>query len=91
VSWDELRDRQPGVGHFLMGAVGNQATYIRQLNRVMKTLRDDFTLESLNQGIEASSLPDYLKSMAKMRLQLASEYIDDSVRSRMRNTAMHRE
>ncbi|MDF2973332.1 MAG: hypothetical protein K0R61_3782, partial [Microvirga sp.] len=39
---------------FLMGAVGNQATYIRQLNRVMKSLRDDLTLAGLNQGIEAS-------------------------------------
>ena len=65
---------------FLMGAVGNQATYIRQLNRVMKSLRDELTLEGLNQGIEASSLPDHLKGMAKMRLELASEYIDDSVR-----------
>jgi len=65
---------------FLMGAVGNQATYIRQLNRVMKSLRDDLTLEGLNQGIEASSLPDHLKGMARMRLELATEYIDDSVR-----------
>jgi DNA phosphorothioation-dependent restriction protein DptH len=65
---------------FLMGAVGNQATYIRQLNRVMKSLREDLTLEGLKQGVEASSLPDHLKAMAKMRLELASEYIDDSVR-----------
>lgn len=65
---------------FLMGAVGNQATYIRQLNRVMKLLRDDLTLKGLNQGIEASSLPDHLKGMAKMRLELASEYIDDTIR-----------
>lgn len=65
---------------FLMGAVGNQATYIRQLNRVMKSLRDDLTLQGLNQGIEDSSLPDHLKGMAKMRLELAAEYIDDSVR-----------
>jgi len=65
---------------FLMGAVGNQATYIRQLHRVMKSLRDDLTLDGLNRGIEASSLPEHLKVMAKMRLELASEYIDDSVR-----------
>jgi DNA phosphorothioation-dependent restriction protein DptH len=65
---------------FLMGAVGNQATYIRQLNRVMKSLRDDLTLEGLTQGIEDSSLPDHLKSLAKIRLELAGEYIDDSVR-----------
>ena len=65
---------------FLMGAVGNQATYIRQLNRLMKSLRDDLTLEGLHQGIASSSLPDHLKGMAKMRLELAGEYIDDSVR-----------
>ena len=62
---------------FLMGAVGNQATYIRQLNRVMKSLRDDLTLEGLRQGIEASRCPITSRSMAQMRLELASEYIDD--------------
>ncbi len=65
---------------FLMGAVGNQATYIRQLKRMMKSLREELTLEGLDREIEASSLPDHLKNMAKMRLELASEYIDDSVR-----------
>jgi DNA phosphorothioation-dependent restriction protein DptH len=65
---------------FLMGAVGNQATYIRQLNRVMKSLRDDLTLGGLKAGLDGSSLPDHLKAMAKMRLELAGEYIDDSVR-----------
>jgi len=66
---------------FLMGAVGNQATYIRQLNRLMKSLRnDDLSLAGLNESIEASSLPDHLKTLAKQRLALASEYIDDSVR-----------
>ncbi len=67
---------------FLMGAVGNQATYIRQLNRVMKVLRDDLTLEGIGRGIDASSLPDHVKALARMRIELASEYIDDSVRLR---------
>ena len=35
---------------FLMGAVGNQATYIRQLNRIMKQLRDNLTLEGLRRA-----------------------------------------
>jgi hypothetical protein len=65
---------------FLMGAVGNQATYIRQLNRVIKSLRGDITLDGLREGIEASPLPDHLKALAKMRLDLAAEYIDDTVR-----------
>jgi hypothetical protein len=62
---------------FLMGAVGNQATYIRQLNRLMKTLRSSLTIEALRQGIDQSSLPDHLKDLARMRLDLAAEYIDD--------------
>ena len=67
---------------FLMGAVGNQATYIRQLNQVMKRLRSDLTLAGLRQGIDSSPLSDHLKGLARMRLDLAAEYIDDSVRLR---------
>lgn len=63
---------------FLMGAVGNQATYIRQIMRIMKSMRDDITLEGLRAGIEASSVPDHLKELAKMRLDLAADYINDS-------------
>ncbi len=64
---------------FLMGAVGNKATYIRQLNRVMKALRNDLTLEGLRRGLDESRLPDHLKEMAHGRLDLAAEYIDDRV------------
>ncbi len=67
---------------FLMGAVGNQATYIRQINRVMKSLRDDLTLEGLRQGITETSLPEHLKDLARMRLDLASDYIDDQTQLR---------
>ncbi len=63
---------------FLMGAVGNQATYIRQIMRIMKTMRDDISLTGLRAGIEASPVPDHLKELARMRLDLAAEYINDS-------------
>ena len=63
---------------FLMGAVGNQATYIRQIMRIMKGMRDDISLAGLRSGIEASAVPDHLKELAKMRLDLAAEYINDS-------------
>jgi hypothetical protein len=63
---------------FLMGAVGNQATYIRQIMRIMKGMRDDITLEGLRAGIDASSVPDHLKELARMRLDLAAEYINDA-------------
>lgn len=62
---------------FLMGAVGNQATYIRQIMRIMKAMRDDITLDGLRAGIDASSVPDHLKELARMRLDLAAEYIND--------------
>ena len=63
---------------FLMGAVGNQATYIRQLNRIMKQLRDDLTLAGLRQGIDGSGMPDHIKDLARGRLDLAEEFIDDN-------------
>lgn len=63
---------------FLMGAVGNQATYIRQIMRIMKAMRDDITLEGLRAGIDSSSVPDHLKELARMRLDLAAEYINDA-------------
>ncbi len=63
---------------FLMGAVGNQATYIRQLNRIMKQLRDDLTLAGLRQGIDVSRMPDHIKELARGRLDLAEEFIDDN-------------
>ena len=62
---------------FLMGAVGNQATYIRQLDEIMRNLRNDLTLARFRQEIETSSLPDHLKELARVRLGLASEYIGD--------------
>jgi DNA helicase HerA-like ATPase len=61
-----------------MGAVGNQATYIRQLNRIMKQLRDDLTLAGLRQGIDDSRMPDHIKELARGRLDLAEEFIDDN-------------
>ncbi|MFJ7278076.1 hypothetical protein [Kitasatospora sp. NPDC098663] len=65
---------------FLMGAVGNQALYIRQLGRIMKTSRDNLTLDAIRFGVEQSSLSDSLKQLAYDRLELAAEYIDDNAR-----------
>lgn len=65
---------------FLMGAVGNQALYIRQLGRIMKASRDNLTLDAIRLGVEQSSLSDSLKQLAYDRLELAAEYIDDDAR-----------
>jgi hypothetical protein len=70
----------PGHWRFLMGAVGNQALYLRQFNRVMKSLRNDLTLAAIRRGLEEANLPEHLRSLATDRLNLAAEYVDDTVR-----------
>lgn len=65
---------------FLMGAVGNQAVYIRQLQRIMRTLGSNICLQALRDGIDTASLPDHLKDLAHMRLEFAADYIDDQYR-----------
>ena len=73
---------QAGHWRFLMGAVGNQATYIRKLNQIMRSMRDDLTLVGLRLAIENAGLPDNLNELANLRLNLAADYIDDSARLR---------
>lgn len=64
---------------FLMGAVGNQSTYIRQLQRIMKAHRNELRLDVIRDGVAESGLPESLKQLAQQRLDLAAEYIDDAV------------
>lgn len=65
---------------FLMGAIGSQSMYMRQINLIMRGLRDNLTLDALRAGIESSGLSDHLKELAQTRLLFASEYIDDNQR-----------
>jgi hypothetical protein len=65
---------------FLMGAIGSQSMYMRQINLIMRGLRNDLTLGAIRHGIEASNLSDHLKELAQTRLQFASEYISDKQR-----------
>jgi hypothetical protein len=62
---------------FLMGAVGSQSMYIRQVGLIMKKLRDELTLAGLRKGIEDSGLSDHLKELALLRLRFAEEYVND--------------
>jgi len=62
---------------FLMGAVGSQSMYIRQVSLTMKKLRDKLTLAGLREGIEDSALSDHLKELALLRLRFAEEYVND--------------
>lgn len=63
---------------FLMGAVGSQSMYLRQINLIMRKMREALTLNGLVEAVEASPLSDHLKDLARTRLQFAAEYIDDS-------------
>ena len=65
---------------FLMGAVGSQSMYIRQLALIMKKLRRDLTLDALRQGVQDSGLSEYLKDLALLRLGFAEDYVDDTYR-----------
>lgn len=71
---------QAGHWRFLMGAVGNQATYIRRLNQLMRSMRDNLTLQGLRDAVANAGFTDSLRDLAMMRLDLAATYIDDTCR-----------
>lgn len=63
---------------FLLGAVGNDATYIRQLKAIMREIRSNLTLGELRTRIDNSSLlSNAQRSLAQQRLNFAAQYIDD--------------
>lgn len=65
---------------FLMGAVGSHSMYMREINLMMRQLRDRLTLEGLRQEVENADMSERLKKLAQNRLRFASEYIDDTRR-----------
>lgn len=63
---------------FLLGAVGNDSTYIRQLKAIMRSVRNNISLQTLKRGIANSNLlTTSQKSLAEQRLNFAAEYIND--------------
>ena len=52
-----------------MGVGGNQM-YMKQINMIMRQLRERMTLETLRHEIEASDLSDSQKTIARIRLRL---------------------
>lgn len=64
---------------FLLGAVGNDATYIRQLKAIMREIRNNITIDALRTRIENSTLlTNVQRALAKQRLNFAAQYIDDT-------------
>lgn len=63
---------------FLLGAVGNDSAYIKQLKFMMKEQRRNITLEGLRESVEMSDLlSNSQKSLARQKLSFAQEYIND--------------
>jgi hypothetical protein len=61
---------------FLMGVNGSQM-YMKQVNMIMRQLRQEMTLDTLREEIEGSDLSDQQKTIAKIRLDFAGQFIDD--------------
>lgn len=63
---------------FLLGAVGNDSTYIKELKQIMKACRYDMSLQNIRQGVEDSShMTASQRSLAEQKLDFAEEYITD--------------
>ncbi|WP_228780256.1 methylation-associated defense system ATP-binding protein MAD8 [Aquiflexum lacus] len=63
---------------FLLGAIGNDSTYIKQLKAIMKELRRDLSLDGISQSVEESELlSNTQKALVRQKLSFAREYIDD--------------
>jgi hypothetical protein len=67
---------------FLMGAVGNDSLYIRELNLILRVLRDNITLEGLRQGVEESQLSEAQRKLVRLRLRFAEQFVRDGDRLR---------
>lgn len=64
---------------FLLGAVGNDSAYIKQLKSIMRDHRKNITIATIKESVESSELlSSSQKALARQKLSFASEYIDDS-------------
>lgn len=64
---------------FILGALGNDSTYIRQLKAIMKEHRSNITIDGISNSVEESELlSNSQKALARQKLSFAREYIDDS-------------
>ena len=63
---------------FLLGAMGNDSTYIKEMKQVMKSCRHDMSLQNIRDGVASSNhMSTSQRSLAEQRLDFASEYITD--------------
>lgn len=64
---------------FLLGAIGNDSAYIKQLKSIMRDHRKSITIAAIKESVESTELlSSSQKALARQKLSFASEYIDDS-------------
>lgn len=62
---------------FLMGAVGNDSLYIRELNMVLRSIRNNVTLQRLREAIEHSHLSQVQQNLVQLRLRFVEQFVRD--------------
>ena len=63
---------------FLLGAMGNDSTYIKELKQIMKACRYDMSLANIRNGVANSDhMSSSQRSLAEQKLDFAEEYITD--------------
>lgn len=63
---------------FLLGAMGNDSTYIKELKQIMKACRYDMSLANIRNGVANSDhMSSSQRSLAEQKLDFAEEYICD--------------
>ncbi len=65
---------------FLLGATGNDSTYVKELKQIMKAYRNDMSLENIRMGVKNSQyLSNGQRNLANQKLDFAAEYIKDGI------------
>lgn len=63
---------------FLLGAMGNDSTYIKELKQIMKACRHAMSIQNIREGVAKSNhMSTSQRSLAEQKLDFASEYIND--------------
>lgn len=66
---------------FLLGAMSNDSTYIKELKQIMKGCRNNMSLENIRKGVEDSPyMTTSQKTLATQKLDFASDYITDGIK-----------
>ena len=63
---------------FLLGAMGNDSTYIKELKQIMKSCRNNMSLQNIRNGVaDNGHMSSSQRSLAEQKLDFAEEYITD--------------